>query len=231
MSSLLEEHDKLLAEMPPGAVHATEDCFACKGELDKTPGGVMTTTFTEADVLAAVEKAVRPLQDKIAELESIQAEEVTAQKIAEIKAELEQSIAELTADRDRELARANLAEKALSDYQAELEALSVQAEAEAKATALRSERRAAIAELGCFTEAEIEARIEGWAAQAEEVFAITIGDLRTLAERATATTETVEEKPPATAIQTVRTPETGSSIFSELADLRNKGVDLRTVSL
>lgn len=230
MSSLLEEHDKLLAEMPPGAVHATEDCFACKGELDKTPGGVMTTTFTEADVLAAVEKAVRPLQDKIAELESIQAEEVTAQKIAEIKAELEQSIAELTADRDRELARANLAEKALTDYQAELEALSAQAEAEELAKAIRLERRSAIAELGCFTDTEIDARIEGWAAQAEEVFATTLGDLRTLAEKVKpAATE--EEKPPATAIQTVRTPEVATSIFSELADLRNKGVDLRTVSL
>ena len=126
MSSLLEEHNRLLAEMPPGAVHATENCFVCQDELDKAPGGVMTTTFTEADVLTAVEKAVRPLQEKIAELESIQAEEVTAQKIAEIKAELEQSITELTADQDRELARANLAEKALADYQTKLKTLNTQ---------------------------------------------------------------------------------------------------------
>lgn len=230
MSSLLEEHNRLLAEMPPGAVHATENCFVCQDELDKAPGGVMTTTFTEADVLTAVEKAVRPLQEKIAELESIQAEEVTAQKIAEIKAELEQSIAELTADRDRELARANLAEKALADYQAELEALSAQAEAEERAQAIRLERRSAVAELGCFTEAEIDARIEGWVAQAEEVFATTVGDLKALVARQ-ARTPVEEEKPPATAMQTVRTPESNTSIFSELAELRNKGVDLRAVSL
>lgn len=248
MSSLVEEHDSLLAEMPPGATHDQTACSVCTAKLDSPEGGVMT--YSESDLIEAVQAAVAPLKAELDTLKASQADDAVAARIAEALAtaqadadaritETETAAAtkidELQTQLDAAEATANTVQKQFDDLVAYLTDESETAAQAALVETRREERRAAVAELGVFTEEQIEAKLDRWVNQDDEVFADQLDDLRIIASAAKTNEEPslVAGAPVATAVESIRTSTTPSddrsATFSAIAELGRSGIDIRNL--
>lgn len=229
-----EEHDRLLAEAPPGADHDDQNCFVCMSRLDNPRGGVMTTTpntYTEQDLLKAVQEAVAPLKAELDTLKASQAEGEIEARIAAAKAEGETALADLQARLDAAEALANTEKAAREALEQKLADEAAEAQRQQEVAARKEARKAAVAEVGCFTEEQITAKLDSWAELSDEVFEQRMEEWREIAAARPAPTST-QPVTPATAAMTLRehTNKDGySGMFDSLRDLRAKGIDIRNL--
>lgn len=239
MSATLKQlHDRLLAGRPEGAEHDEQACPLCAMEAvpetggnastsAQTEGGNTMTTFTQEQLDAAVAEAVAkavaeataPLQEKITQFESAQAESEVGQAVAEATAPLNEQISQLQS----ELEAAVLAQTAAEQAKAEIEQFWAEAIAEKEAAeaaeARKEERLAKIREVANFPEDFLEKNADKYAAMSDEDFE---ARLEELAEQAKTIAEKVGTGVPSTTALTAAR-ETGGSTNpgSSLSELKN----------
>lgn len=247
MSSLIEQHDELLKTMPEGAVH--ENCDVCLAKLDNPEGGVeRMTTYSDKDLIDAVQAAVGPLKDELDSLKASQAQEAIDARIAEVQATAEADAEtkvqeattaavtqaeELQGKLDLAEAEANTAKQAYEDLVAYLETGKAEAEQAALIETRRSDRKAAVAELGVFTEEQIDAKLDRWVAQEDDVFTDTLEDLKEIAAKAGKTPEPVlgDGKVP-TAMDSLRPIENlddRASMFASVNQMHREGKSVKNL--
>lgn len=234
MSSLKEQHDKLLAEMPEGATHEEANCSFCSNQvIEDNPEGGDMKTYTEDEFTTAVQEAVAPIQAaadaKVAEIQA-KLDELTAQSE---QSEVDARIAEVQAKLDVAEAKAAAAEKTLADTISYLES-AVEAEAEAaRLETVKSERREAIKAVAAFSDEYVDANIDRWVALSDEAFEATLEDLRAVAV-ATPKVESEgasEEVAIETAMENVRTERPSVSTAADVFSARNRGIDVRELNI
>lgn len=234
MSQLKLEHDRLLAEMPDGATHEADKCFFCTPDNNPSQGGDMKT-YTEDDFTAAVQEAVAPIKAELEALRTSHAESEVEARIAAIQAEADEKLVELQTAVDAQESRANELQKANEDLIAYL-AAEAQALEEASLLVARKEaRKAAVNEVASFTEEQIEAKLDRWAAMSDEAWEEYLDDLKAISTASLddktkgAGANLVTGLPVDTAMNHTRTPGNTTPAFVSLYEMLGKGVDPRTL--
>lgn len=228
-TGLLALHDRLLTEMPEGAVHDEDACPLCAmsledGGADDSKGGSMSDkTFTEVELQAAVDKAVADataaMQAKLAELEGNQALETA---VATAKAELEAQVADLQTKLDAAVAEATQAKEAKEALETAVQAEKDEAAAAAEIAARIEDRTAKVKEIGCFPDEYLTANAERFAAMSEEDFTARLDEWKAIGKK--------EEIPAKTAFKAAREGSAGGGTESALGDLRElRMADARTL--
>lgn len=236
MPSLVEEHDELIKNMPEGATHLTEDCFVCTDKLahtDSLEGVFMTTAQIDQTAIdTAIQAAVAPLQAKLDEYESAQAQEAAQARIDEAVAAKQVEVDDLQSKLDAAEAKANLAEKSFTDLETLLTEAKAEADAAAEIDARKDDRRAAIAALEIYTDEQLDAKIDRWAAQPDEVFTATLEDLTELATASKDKVPSVKTEKVDTAMSHVRSSDSAevNPMQALFAAKRSSNVDLRKLS-
>lgn len=178
--SAKELHDRWLEQKVEGAKHP-DDCPFCQ-EVEEPTGGtgdsMSDKTYTSEELAAAVALAVKPLEDKITELEAKDAEAETETKIAEAKAELETKISELSTALDVKVAEVEAAKKELEDLKTYLDAEKARVDEEAAREARKSERVEQVKENANYPDDYLNGQADRWAAMSDEEFAGLIDDLK-----------------------------------------------------
>lgn len=222
---LKEQHDKLLAERPPGAEHDTENCQYCT-ESNDLEGGEMSSTYTEDEMKAALEeaiaKALAPYQEEAA-LEAI------AKAIEDAKAPLVTQVAELQNAVDTATLRAETAEQALEAKNAEIEAAEKAAEEAATLATRREERKDAVKEFA-FKDEFITERLDRWVAMSDEDFSALLDDWKAVSAKKEEKKVTPTQLPTATALKA--TSEDDGDKYAarrEVSRLGLRGTDIRTL--
>lgn len=229
--ALKEKHDQLLAEKPDDASHDEASCLFCNPEQDPIQGGDMSKTYTEDELVAAVNEAVAPVKAELEKArEALSANEID-EKIAAIRTEFEQRIAELENEKDVAEARANEAEAELNNTLSYL-ASEVEAAEQAQLVEARKEsRKAAVSEVASFTDEQIEAKIDRWTAMDDDVFEVYLEDLKSVARKGGSenTGEQLPTQLPAeTAMNHTRTSGNAPA-FEGFFDLVSQGFDPKTL--
>lgn len=179
-------------------------------------------TYTEAELKAAVDKAVAEataeMQAKLAELANSQAEAASAQA----KSDLEAQVADLQAKLDAAVLEAAQAKEEKENLQKAWDEEKA-AEEEAKALAARrDERLAKVKEVANFPEDYLEQNGDRFAALSDEDFEARLEEWRVIAKK--------EEKVPAkTSFKAAREDKETESALSALRELRAVGADPRTL--
>lgn len=242
VDELKKRHDELLEAPKPDALSDEEyasliedhksNCSFCNGEsTDNDPDGRgdMEKTYSQDELDTAIEKAVNeavaPLQTKIADFETSQAEGEIQAQLEAAKADAESKIAEAQEAVDKAELAKTAAEQKVADIEAYLEA--VQAEAE-EAAALETRKGEVLtkAKAAGFKDDYIAERIEGWAKKTDEEFASMLEDWAAITPPAPeGEGEQIEALD--TAIDGTRKDKTGKS--SGLSNLLRAGVDLTRI--
>lgn len=231
-SSLKSVHDRLMAEKPEDAVHDSDGCPLCAMDEGGQAGDEMTYSDEElaSRVEAAVEAAKKPLEDRIAELETeVQTTEVEQAKAA-LRASFEPQIAELQTRLDEAVLEAANAATQRDAIVTWLEAESVAAEERETMVARRQDRLSKIREVANFPEGYLEANIDRFAAMSDEDFAAACDSWSQLSA---VKPDTIPEK---TALHAARDgattiPSSSSSAVKELFAMRREHgrLDLSTL--
>jgi len=230
MMTLKEQHDKLLAEKPEGAVHDADGCPICNPnlELDSDGGGDMSKTYTEEEFTAAVQEAVAPIateaEAKVAELQA----EINGLKATIAQTEVAGHVAELQAELDKAEIRVAEAQAKYDELVAYLGAEAAAAEETARREALRDSRRAAVREASRLTDDYIESRLDSWVDLDEAAFESMLEDWKSVASASSETASENNELVRETAMSNVRddSHEAGVSV-ADLFNARNHGIDIR----
>lgn len=234
---LKELHDELLESAPSGVEHDAADCPLCADQSDGTSssseGGVMSKTYSQDELDAAVAAAVKPLEDSLQEFKASMEQSEVEQRHAKEKAELEASIAEIQAQLDSATLKAGEADKKYEELVAFLEAEQAKAEAAAEIARRREERLAVVKQVAStFSDEYMEANADRWAAMADEDFAALTEDWKNIAAKAAVGEESEESDESLTgqtAMTASRNDESGKSGLRDIFDLTLSGVDPRTV--
>lgn len=181
LTSVQRAHDELLAAKPQWATHAA-DCSLCHigaGDTEKAKGADVSDEpkYTEAQHVAILTSAVERETASLATVK--EALEARAEVLATEKAAADVALSEamakvdvLEAEKAAAVTRAEAAEKAHTDFVADLE----RAEAIEKA---KEERKLAIQTADASLEADYftEERVQRWAEMADDQFAVLVSDL------------------------------------------------------
>lgn len=233
MSSLKEQHDKLLAEKPDDVEHDTANCVICTpNTITTNPGGGDMKTYTEDEFTAAVQEAVASLQSindtKVADLQT-KVDELTAKLELD---EFESQIADMQAKLDLAEAATAVAVKETVDLVAYLEGLEAEAAEAARLETIKTDRRAAIAEATAFSDEQIDAKIDRWVAMDEDMFNAILEDLKAVAASIPVETEIVSTESTETAMENVRDVEhSAPSPMAGILDARSRGLDVRDLHI
>lgn len=240
-AGLVAQHDLLLSMKPDAVEHDSDACLICAEKASSAdnhdhPGGgsVSDKTFTEAELQAAVDKAIaeatQPLQAKVSELENSQQQSEVDKAISAVTAEKDEVIADLQAKLDAAVIEVTQKGEAY----AELEKFWTDAIAEKEETdareARRDERLAKLAEEAGFPEEYLKENEERFVAMADEEFAARLEEYKALAAKNGTPKGT--GVPVSTALKAARenaSNKSETSALHEVLSLRNKGVDLRTI--
>lgn len=160
-------HDQLLELKPEDSSHDSLTCPICTPE-----GGVsMSDNFTQADLDAAVEEALKPLQDQINTLTASKEEVEIQARIDEATAGLTTEVDDLKAQLDVATVEASTSKETLTNALAYLEDVKTQGEALVALAAARDDRIAKIAEVApTMPEDHVQANADRWALMPEEDF-------------------------------------------------------------
>lgn len=232
--NLQEEHDRMVADMPEGATHASDECPFCNGQwasfVDQG-GNVSDKTYSEEEVdalvTAAIAKAVAPLQ---AELDEYKAGQVSAEveaQIAAVREEMEAQIAELTSKLDAAVIDAEAAKTERDEAQQYWETLAAEQAAEAEKAERRDARIAQVAEVVSFPEDYVKERADKWAQLSDEDFEALLADYKALGEKTKGSSES--PLPKATAMVASRESAGASTNGSALMDLIRSRQDPRAI--
>jgi hypothetical protein len=228
-SLLKEEHDELLAKMPEGAAHPdVETCVWCNPTLNQTPGGDMKT-YSEEELVAAVNEAVTPLKAELDRINAQSAEGEVEAKIAAAKAEVEGQLTEVQNKLDAADAAKTAAEDELTKVMAWLQTEADAAAETARLEGLKTTRRDAVKAVASFTDEQLDAKLDRWVAMDDESFETFVEGLKDVAAAAPAAPILPTFVPVDTAMSTTRTPTGATSAVSDLFGLMRDGVDPRTL--
>jgi TolA-binding protein len=230
MTSLKEEHDRLLAEKPEDAEHDTASCVFCSNEPIPNEGGDMKT-YTEDELTSAVSEAVAPLLAELTALKEERSQDEVEARIAQAKAEAEAQVTEIKNQLDAAELRASEAQKAFEDLVALLTAEEAAREEAARVEQIRESRKAEIkAVAGAFTDEQIEEKLDRWVAMDDDAFAELVESLKLVSSAAaTANTGLPASVPAETAMSHTRTNQGTTSSVGDLFDLLKNRVDPRTL--
>jgi fibronectin type 3 domain-containing protein len=234
---LKELHDQLLENTPSGVEHDAADCPLCAdhndGASSSSEGGVMSKTYSQDELDAAVAAAVKPLEDTLQDLKAGVEQSEIEQRHAKEKAELESKISEIQAQLDSAVLKAAEAEKQHTELVAFLEAEQAKADAAAEIARRREDRLAVVKQVASFPDEYMEANADRWAALADEDFAALTEDWKAIASKpAGDESDDNSDQMPAgqTAMVASRNDESdGKSAVRDIFDLTLSGVDPRTV--
>lgn len=235
MSTLKEQHDKLLAEKPEGVEHDEATCSFCNVDesSDTEPEGGDMKTYTEDEFTVAVQEAVAPLQaaadSKVAEIQA-KLDALTAESE---QSELDSRIAEIQAKLDVSEAEAAAQKQELADVLAYLEAQVAEAVEAARLDDLRSTRRSAIAEATAFSDEQIDEKMDRWIAMDDETFDAILDDFKAVKASAASASEaeSKDEARAETAMENVRDQERSTSTMAAILDARSRGLDVRDLNI
>lgn len=232
--STKELHDRWMDLMPEGAVHDPDDCVLCQlvvEDASKVGDSMAEKDYTEEDVKAAVAAAVKPLEDRLGELEGAKAEEAIEAKIAEARVELETKVADLQKDLDVKVAEVTAAKQEIEDINAYLKAENDAATEEAAREARKTERLDQVKENANYPDEYLATHADRWSAWSDEEFAGFIDDLKAAGVTKGESSKKDEKLPPETKLSTSR--ETSShestSALSGLLEMRAAGIDARRI--
>lgn len=221
-----EVHDELMKQMPSGAEHDAESCPICahpgEGRSDDdslTRGGDMSTTYTKEDIDSAVAEAVKPLQDRIRELETASEQSELQARFDQEKAELEEKVRDLQTQLDSAVLTA---EEAKSAYQGLLDFLAEEVareEAAREVEARKESRLAVVSEVAKFPEEYVKANADRWAELSDEEFEAVVNDWKAIS----ASTASEELPPAGSALSTER--ETAASSKRAISEVLSFSVD------
>lgn len=239
MDDLRQIHDELLAKKPEDTTHDEGNCPFCQsadqsdGTSSSSEGGVMSKTYSQEELDAAIAAAVKPLEETLQEVKAGQEQSEVEQRHAKEKAELEASIADLQTQLDTATLKASEAEKKHDELVAFLEAEQAKAEAAAEIARRREERLAAVKQVASFPDEYVEANADRWAAMADEDFVAMTDGFKAIASKPAGdesddnSDETLAGK---TAMIASRNDGSeGKSGVRDIFDLTLSGVDPRTV--
>lgn len=227
-------HDRLLAEKPEGVEHDADDCVLCALEdpdIQATPGGSMSESFTQEDVDAAVAAATADLQKRLSDLEGQVQETEVGKAVADAIAPKDASIGELQSKLDAAEAARTAAEAKLTETeQFWSDAIAEQQQAVAFA-ARRDARVAAAKEASVFSDEYIAEHADRFAAMEDADFTARLEEWRLIAAERGAKGDGVTAKVPATtALQASRVEEHKPvSALSYITDLRTHRQDPRVL--
>lgn len=231
--STKELHDRWMDLMPEGAVHDPDDCVLCQlvEDASKVGDSMAEKDYTEEDMRSAVAAAVKPLEDRLGELEGAKAEEAIEAKIAEAKIELETKVAGLEKDLDVKVAEATAAKQEIEDVKAYLKAEDEAVKEAASKEARKTERLDKVKENANYTDEYLDTHADRWAAWSEEEFAGFLDDLKAAGVTKSESSKKDETLPKDTKLST--TGETASkettSALSGLLEMRRAGIDARRI--
>lgn len=180
LMSAKELHDKWLEQKPEDASHP-EDCPFCELVEEPTGGAgrpMSDKTYTSEELAAAVALAVKPLEDRITELEAEDAEAEVEAKIAEAKAELETKISELQTELDVKVAELEAAKSETEAIKSFLEAEAAREAEEAAREERKSARLEQVKENASYSDEYLETHADRWASMSDDEFAGLIDDLK-----------------------------------------------------
>lgn len=168
--TFIEEHDRLLENIPEGASHDESACEICK----------FKNNTDEPDGRGDMEETLKELEDAKAKAVALQAEldilkagadaAAIQQQIDEAKAEAEKAQAEAEAARDLAEADAAAARAELAEFKSAIEALEAEIAEAARIESVKEERASRVKELTSFPESKINERIDEWARLSDEAF-------------------------------------------------------------
>lgn len=223
---VVQQHDELLANQPSGVEHDADSCPIC------TPGGEeeLDTTYTQADIDAAVAAAVKPLEERLATLLEVQGEAEVEAKVAAAKAELETQIADLQGQLDTKVLEVEEARRQFTDLEAYLTEAAAEAAAQAEIASRREVRLSLVRDTASFPDEYIEANADRWAAMPDEAFELLVNDWRAIGKPAAAAAVDETTLPQKTVMVAAReeAPKTRPA-FADILELAATGVDLKNL--
>lgn len=190
-------------------------------------------TITEADVQAAVDKAVAdavgPLQTELARFREDAGTAEIETQIAEAKAPLETQVAELQTELDAKVLEATAAQTELDELKAFLDEAATTAAAAAETAGRVEARKTEVAAVATFPEEYVTANAERWAAMDDSAFETYLEDLKIVAAKSNG-----DRVPTGTALTASRegagsTNGTVSAGLAAVRELRESGIDPRTL--
>lgn len=229
-TSVLEQlHAGLLAEIPEGVEHVTDDCPFCNPNIGKDlpQGGEMTKEYSQEELDAAVAAAIQPIQAALEDLKKSQEETEVDSRIATVKAELETKISELQAELDSAVLRAAEAEKTHSEFVAALDALKAEEDAAVEVARRKDERLVTVREVASFPDDYLEANADRWAELDVEAFDALINDWKAISSAKKDDTGGVIPK--VTAMVASRNDDGNKSALAEVLEWNLRGIDPRTL--
>lgn len=250
MTAALEQakamHDALLAEKPDDATHDPSECAICVMTDADVPeptgdtGGNMPT-YTEEDLKAAVDAAVRTavpeledLRAKVRDFEAADAASETEQQLEELRQAHEAEKSEIQAKLDEAVLQATTEKERADGIVTWLEEEGAKAEAEATIAARKDERLAAVREAANFPDEYLESNAERWAAMSDEDFEARLGEYKVISGKSGGDGKGGDTLPTHTALHASRderttTTTTRAPAVKELFALRRSGVDVRKI--
>jgi hypothetical protein len=225
---LKDLHDKMIAEMPDGAEHASEECPFCSDEQITQRGGNMKS-YSDEDIQALVAQAVADATKELTvELEGLKSTATVSEwevKISTLQAEHDEQVAALQASLDAAVISAESAKQEYENLLAFLESEKDRVEAEAVVEARKEERVKAVSEAATFPEDYLTANTDRWAEMSDEAFEALLADYRSMGTVIPAPTPI----PGKTALHATRPAgdQGSASAAREVIRLRERGIDPR----
>jgi alkanesulfonate monooxygenase SsuD/methylene tetrahydromethanopterin reductase-like flavin-dependent oxidoreductase (luciferase family) len=190
-------------------------------------------TYSEDELISAVNEAVAPLLAELTSLREKESQEQVEARIAEAEAAAAAKATEIQNQLDAAELRATEAEKARDDVLAWLQAEAQAIEEATLVESLREARRDAVKQLAtAFTDEQIEAKLDRWVAMDEDTFEEFLEGLKVVSAASTASRESLPVAIPVeTAMSHTRntTTQGSSSAVGELFELLKSNVDPRTL--
>lgn len=227
--SYKELHDRWLELQPEGASHDEASCVLCQLAEAGNMGDSMTDkTYTEDDFRAAVAAAVKPLEDRLAELEGDKASEAFAAKLAEVVGPLEAKVTELQSALDVKEAEATAAKTEVEDIKSYLKSEKEAVDETAAKEARKADRVAKVAENASYKDEYIAEHADRWAAMEDADFDAFLDNLKAAGVKPAEKSEKDDEIPDQTILDSSReTANKDESALAGLLDLRRAGFDSR----
>lgn len=235
-------HDEIFERMNDSekAEHLGSSCGLCVGSetaaLNNEGGEPVSKEYSDKEIdaliKAAVDEATAPLEAKLAEVESSEAQKEVDAKIANLEAEHAQAIDALKAELDTALVAASANEQKYEDVVAYLEAEKAAAD-EAAALAERKEARlAAVKEVASFDDEYVDANIDRWAGLSDEDFEALTASWDAVKATVKPAGEELPSNLPAESAMAAGGGQAGGKTpaWKEIIGQRSLGVDIRTLA-
>lgn len=190
-------HDRWLAMQPQGAPHEEADCIMCqivKETTSQVEDSMADKTYTEEDLKKAVTEAVKPLQDRLNDLEGAQGIAALQSAIDEAIKPHADKVAELQKDLDVKVAEAEASKKELEDVNAYLKAEDENAKAEAEKEGRKADRIAKVKANASYKDEYINEQADRWTEMDDAAFEGFLADLKSAGVKGTPASQVPDTK-------------------------------------